>query len=364
MPSLYIHIPFCLKKCIYCDFVSVPYDSHLAGEYVSALERELLLRGPAEPSTVYIGGGTPTVLSKEHLRRLFDAINKSFILKDDTEITIEANPGTIDRQKLKLLRSLGINRISIGVQSFNDNELLMLGRIHTASDAYEAVKLAKEFFDNFSIDLIYAIPLQTLKNWEETLKRAIEISPPHISAYELTPEACTPLYDALSKGQLKMPDEDLTVDMQSLAVTVLEGAGLKRYEISNYARTGFECRHNLNYWQRGQYLGAGAGAHSFLNEKRIKNTASIRQYIEMLSEGHLPFEEEKEVAPDEAFKEKLFLGLRMSAGVEADERLMQAAEHLLKAGLMQSAKGRLFLTVQGMAVYNSVVVELLRRLGL
>ncbi|OGW76203.1 MAG: hypothetical protein A3J81_03000, partial [Nitrospirae bacterium RIFOXYB2_FULL_43_5] len=256
--SLYIHIPFCIKKCLYCDFLSVTYNEALARAYTDALCKELVLKKDVagELKTIYIGGGTPTILPDECFRQLFTCLQNNYSLSPSPKITVEANPGTVDESKIKMLLSLGVNRISIGVQSFNDDELKTLGRIHTSNEALKAIEAIKNSgINNFSIDLIYGIPGQTMKTWEETLSKtaAFTISPAHISSYELTPEKDTPLYGLIESGKIKIPDEELVLEMYGSAIDYLRNKGYEHYEISNFALPRFRCLHNLNYWDRGEY---------------------------------------------------------------------------------------------------------------
>jgi oxygen-independent coproporphyrinogen-3 oxidase len=340
----------------------VPIDDSLLDGYIDALLRELSLRDIKEPTTIYIGGGTPTTLPIPHLRRLLEGISP--LLDGAKESTIEANSGTIDREKLKLLRDLGINRLSIGVQSLRDEELRTLGRLYGSKTAIESVLMAGEFFENISIDLIYGIPSQKIGQWEETLDSAISLPIKHISAYELTPERGTPFYDLISKGTLSLPKEDTIVEMFHLTSKRLLSEGFFHYEISNYAKEGFECRHNINYWMRGQYIGLGAGAHTFLDGKRIKNIGNIPLYIDRVFRGQLPIETEEVLSPEDSLREEVFLSLRTSYGIEARQEILKASEFALRAGLMELVLGRLRLTEGAMAVSNSVITEILRRLGL
>lgn len=363
---LYIHIPFCVRKCLYCDFPSVPFDRLLSERYVTALTGEIRLRakegGPLE--TVYIGGGTPTVLEAGQMVKVFDALRESFAFTPGAEVTVEANPCTVDAGKIDSLLSLGVNRISLGVQSFSDRELRTLGRAHSASDAEKAMGLLRG--RNFSVDLIYGIPGQDLGAWGQSVSRAIEAAPAHVSAYELTPEKGTPLYAALEKGELSLPGEDAAIEMFLLARERLEAAGYGHYEISNYALSGRQCRHNLNYWRRGKYLGLGAGAHSFDGQRRTRNTGDVAAYIDALSRGRPPVEETTVLAAEDALKELVFLGLRQTRGISArgpsGALIAEASRELVEEGLMEAGGGRLRLTLRGMLLSNSVFVRLFERI--
>lgn len=371
---LYIHLPFCIKKCIYCDFLSVPYDNFFARRYVEALDREFFLRKEitGKLKSVYIGGGTPTVLPAESFARLFASLRESFEFYPDAEITVEANPGTIDEDKIQILLSLGVNRLSIGVQSFVDKELLTLGRTHSSDEALRAVDIVKKSrIKNFSIDLIYAIPGQTPESWGYTISRALEFSPEHISTYELTPEHGTPLHEALKEKKLMMPGEEIIVEMYNYTIDTLIGAGYRHYEISNFAKEGLECIHNLNYWNRGEYIGIGAGAHSFWSDKRIKNTVDIKKYIELLNYNQLPIDESIEISCEDALKEIIFLGLRKTEGInmrgieeELGVKLHEAAEDLLKEGLIEIDGSYLRLARKGLVLSNEIIVRLFEKLGI
>ena len=340
--SLYVHIPFCIKRCIYCDFVSGPYTPEKAAAYVEALKQEISAIPADRPlSTLYIGGGTPTVLTSEQIsdlaRHIFTHFSFSPLLnkggQGGVEATIEANPGTLDRDKLISIRSAGINRISIGVQSFNNEELSFLGRIHSGEEAEEAVRLARNTgFSNLGIDLIYGIPGQDINSWKRTLEKAVSLRPDHISAYELTVEKGTLLYEyinnpplipPLSKGgrrgsNISCLNEDEIIGMYEHTIDHLKAEGYLHYEISNFALPGSFSRHNLNYWDRGDYYGAGAGAHSFVNNIRSYNTADPDQYMKLVLEGKTPVEHSEEITAEKAVSEAIFLGLRKTGGINIE----------------------------------------------
>jgi oxygen-independent coproporphyrinogen-3 oxidase len=363
---LYIHIPFCVRKCIYCDFASIPFERDLEERYVEALKREIRMRAGGRLETVYMGGGTPTVLSIDSLRGIFGALRECFEFQPHAEITVEANPGTLDDEKTEALLTLGANRISLGVQSFRDGELSTLGRVHNSREAERTLKALEG--TNFSMDLIYGIPGQGLEDWQYSLSRALAFNPPHISAYELTPEEGTPLYRMLREGRMGLPHEEDVIDMFDYAIESLGSAGYGHYEISSYSLPGRASRHNLNYWERGEYLGLGAGAHSFAGERRCKNTGDVPGYIEVLSMDALPVEETTEITPLEALKERVFLGLRKTEGIDVKKldsaALIEASRQLTKDGLMQMEGDRLRLTRRGLLLYNQVMVRLFRELEL
>ena len=371
--SLYIHIPFCIRKCLYCDFLSVTYNESLAKAYTDALCKELILKKDIaeELKTIYIGGGTPTILPEECFSQLFKCLKDNFKFSDSHEITIEANPGTVDKSKIDAMLSLGVNRLSIGVQSFNDDELKTLGRIHTSDEALKAIETIKNSgINNFSIDLIYGIPGQTLDSWKRTVSKAVELSPAHISSYELTPEKDTPLYRLIQSGEVKMPDEDLVLSMYDYAIDHLTSKGYEHYEISNFALPRFRCLHNLNYWDRGEYIGAGAGAHSFIRGFRSKNTDDIRRYIKDLNKGIIPKAESTDIKRDDAIKEFIFLNLRKTEGISLAKAEALGLDmpgvclELTEEGYLEIKGDYLRLSRKGLVISNAIIVKLFEGLGL
>jgi oxygen-independent coproporphyrinogen-3 oxidase len=379
---LYIHIPFCRRKCIYCDFNSIPLDKESSGkimdDYINALCIELTLIAHLSEglSGIYVGGGTPTLLDTSHLLKLMSVVRNNFNIEFGSEVTIEANPGAISKEKADVLKNIGFNRISIGIQSLNNSELEILGRVHNAGDAVAAVSNARNAgFNNISVDMIYGIAslkskilksdLQ-IKNWEHNLSQAMELEPQHISAYELTPEKSTPLYDALKAGRLIMPDEDAIAEMYYRGIDMLESNGYSHYEISNFAKYGFECRHNSNYWNRGQYIGAGAGAHSFIGNVRYCNIANITKYIDKLKSHNMPLDKEDTTTDMEAYKEIIFLGLRKTGGIELNSlpehlsfAIKKAAEDKSISSLLSYNNNSICLTRKGLILSNEVISRLL-----
>lgn len=368
--ALYIHIPFCRSKCIYCDFASFPNREGCWPEYLDALREELhswrdVLKD-YEVATLFIGGGTPSILPGSAIARILDDVRGVLPIRDDAEITMEANPGTVTTEKLKTCRAAGVNRISFGAQSMDDALLKKLGRIHSVQEIRDAVATAREAgFDNVSLDLMYALPGQTLSHWLDTLDKAIALKPDHISAYSLIVEEGTPMYDLAESGKVDLPDDDAVVDMQRAAIDRLEAAGYHRYEISNYARPGRECRHNIVYWQRGEYLGIGCAAHSLMNGARFENSRDLGEYLaggRKLGYTGLTREDEME--------ETLMLSTRMTCGMNLEEYRQtfgadfekehaKTIERLSKPGLIEIRDGFLRLTRSGLEVQNAVVVELM-----
>ena len=283
--SLYVHIPFCVRKCLYCDFLSGPQSADVQEQYVEALCREIQETSPEyrefQVVSVFIGGGTPSVLQPEQTIRIMETMKNCFALTDTCEISMEMNPGTVTPEKMKAYRACGINRISIGLQSANDEELKALGRIHTYADFLKAYEMAVEAgFTNINVDLMSAIPEQTMDSYQETLRKvlALQPQPAHISAYSLIVEEGTPFYEQ----ELNLPDEDTERRMYEITDDILRGAGYHRYEISNYAKEGKECFHNKVYWQRGNYLGLGIGSASLIRNVRFHNVTDISSYVNLM----------------------------------------------------------------------------------
>ena len=366
--SLYIHIPFCRRKCNYCSFVS--YGGHEADipAYVASLKQELAFRAGGELiRSIYFGGGTPSLLSSARVDDILSTIRSLFAVNKDAEITIEANPGTVDARYLADIRAAGINRLSLGVQSFDDNELALLGRIHTAAEAREAVKLARNAgFANLNLDLIYGLPGQNLAGWQNTLKQAIGLSPEHISLYALTLEEDAPLFQTIGRGDLPALDTDLTADMYELAEDMLGKYGYRHYEISNWSKPGFECRHNLVYWHNLPYIGAGVAAHSCIDGRRLANTSDLDTYLNAFSRNKPPMHElDEAIGPELQLSETVILGLRLSEGIGTDyiknhfgidlfKRYGSEIEELSDLGLVECTDRCIRLTSRGRLLGNEV----------
>lgn len=319
--SLYIHVPFCLKKCSYCDFVSYPYDSGLVDQYIHSLEKEMELvsRELSQArtlSTIFLGGGTPTSLNAEQLYNILQKTREYFTWETGAEVTVEANPGTVDLGKLNLLRSAGVNRLSLGVQAFQDNILKAIGRIHNNRAINDAVALARQAgFTNLNLDLMYGLPGQDMEAWRETLDKAVGLGVEHISAYSLKFEPETPFYRAWEEGRLQPCDQDLEADMYQEAIEKLTAAGFEHYEISNFALPGRECVHNLTYWLMREYLGLGPAAHSLIAGRRLANISSLQEYTTALHNGQRPLADVQIITLRDEMAEFMFLGLRLTRGV-------------------------------------------------
>lgn len=347
---IYIHIPFCVRKCLYCDFYSVT-DKSVAGAYTDSLIKEIESIKGTFTETVYIGGGTPTAIG-DNLIKIADAVKENLILAEDTEFTVEANPGTLNDEILLKLREKGVNRISLGAQSFNDNELQILGRIHSAEEIFKSAEMIKKSgFENFSIDLMLATPMQTMESLSYSLDCIERINPPHVSAYSLIVEEGTPFYDM----ELSLPEEDIEREMYYYAEERLKAMGLCRYEISNFARKGYESRHNCGYWQDKEYIGLGAGAHSYYKGARYHNAADIEKYIA----GKGRKEDYTPISEKERKLELFMLGLRMAEGVEYNGEFPERVNPLIDKGLLEICGKKLKLTKRGTDCANIVFMEFL-----
>ncbi len=317
MNSVYVHIPFCIAKCHYCGFNSQPLEQpDELKKYFQALIREINdhRNEITKIKTIYFGGGTPTVAPAKLIESALNALRP---WAPDTELTIEANPGTVTLEKLSSLREMGFNRLSLGVQSFNDALLKRIGRVHTGRQASKAFELGvKAGFANISIDLIYALPEQSLEGWKADLERALAFGPAHLSLYSLTYEKNTELKKQKADGRITPCGEELEADMYLEAVDRLDRAGLKRYEVSNFSRKGFCSKHNINYWQAGDYLGFGAGAHSHRAGKRWSNKKNVERYIRSVIGGQNPADFRETLSPGQQKFETLFLGLRTVRGID------------------------------------------------
>ena len=333
--ELYVHIPFCVRKCAYCDFLSAPADTQERTLYIDALTEEIRARkndfNAYRVSTIFLGGGTPSILEGDDSARIFRALQENFDISDDAEITMEVNPGTVTEEKAASWRKSGVNRLSIGLQSADDRELKMLGRIHTYCEFLDTWKIVREAgFENVNVDLISAIPGQNLRSWSETLRKAADLGPEHISAYSLIVEEGTPFYERYGDGSGEdedkgnhlppLPDEDTEREIYKATEKTLAEYGYHRYEISNYSKTGYECRHNLGYWERKEYLGLGLGASSLLSECRFHNTADMGKYLRLYENAGTDICEDIEhLSVEDQMEEFMFLGLRKTVGISVDD---------------------------------------------
>ena len=400
--SIYVHIPFCVQKCAYCDFLSGPVTVKKQKEYSKALLTEIKLVGETGPAfcwneqldidwiekkehtivkSIFFGGGTPSIMDSDDICCILNAIREQFIVCEDAEITIEANPGTVTVKKIETYRTAGINRISLGLQSTNDDELLKLGRIHTYKDFIESYSIIrKQGFENVNVDLMFGLPGQTLTSYLEGLKKVIALSPEHISAYGLIIEEGTPFYQLYHRHEEMLPSEESTCLMDSEGRALLKAAGYMRYEISNYAKLGFECKHNKGYWLRNAYLGFGIGSASFYGNARYKNTEKLECYIKELLNCNLTNEhmdrlqeilgiECNFLTSEEQMEEFVYLGLRLIGGrktedffAEFNKKITDVFEKqiddFVEKGLLK-IDSSIYLTEEGIAVSNYVMSEFL-----
>lgn len=369
--GLYIHIPFCKSKCYYCDFNSYSSKESIQDEYIGSLIRELDMRSvifkESNIKSIYVGGGTPTYLNLRAMKRLLKGLEK--YRGDNVEYTWEANPGTLTDDKLKLLKDGGVNRLSIGLQSCDNNILKYLGRIHTFEDFTGNFHKAREIgFNNINIDLMFSIEGQTIYDFKSTIEKVISLNPEHISCYSLIIEEGTPFGKMHESGELKDFDEDLDREMYYCAKSMLHDAGYRWYEISNFAKPGFECNHNIIYWKTEDYLSAGTAAHSLIDGRRFSNELSPEKYIEKIKSGNLPVVWHEDLTFEDRMSEFMFMGLRMMEGVSLkDFRDRFGADMfdvygstingLIKKKLLHFGGGRLSLTDFGVDVSNQVFVE-------
>ena len=374
MAGIYLHIPFCVRKCAYCDFVSFA-EGGVPESYLEALlaELELVARGggyPAAFDTVFFGGGTPSLLSGAQMQTILDAIRAHFALRVDAEISMECNPGTVTPEKLAAYRAAGINRLSIGLQSTHDALLKKIGRIHDFAQFLETLSSARAAgFDNVNVDLMHGLPNQTLEQYRDSLQTVCDLGVQHISAYSLILEEHTPLYFRVEKGEVALPDEDLVADMQDAGIAYLEERGFHRYEISNFALDGFACRHNLNYWHNGEYLGFGVAAHAAVRQgrwTRFANVDSLEEYYRLLARGKRPLAETIRLTPRDEMFECVMLGLRLVRGVDRARFLARfqldvveayplAMEKLRKRGWVIETEGAIALNSKGLDLQNEAL---------
>jgi len=376
--GIYVHIPFCRAKCPYCSFVSYPdADAIIKADYMQALRNQAreMAGHPWCKSrlfdSLFIGGGTPAVVGVEQLAAFVQESLSLYRFRstagDRPEVSLETNPNTVDLAMLARLKKAGVNRLSIGVQSFSDDMLAAIGRSHSVQDVLDAVEYARNAgFDNLSLDLMYGLPGQTLKTWQETLEKALELVPEHLSVYELTVEQGTPFGELEKQGSLNLPPEDETASMFELAGQELTGAGYEHYEISNYARPGGQCMHNVNYWENGSYLGLGAGGVSCFSGFRVNGVAKPGRFAEMINRHILPFQDGEWLGLAPRFRETVIMGLRMITGVSVQklqdrfgmtprEYYGDTLDRLIEQDLLIEQGGRIRLTGKGLPIANQVL---------
>ncbi|MED1143799.1 radical SAM family heme chaperone HemW [Bacillus paralicheniformis] len=371
MKAAYIHIPFCEHICHYCDFNKFFIQSQPVDEYLRSLEKEMAnsmeAAGHPELKTIFIGGGTPTSLSEAQLERLLDSIHR--VLKPSeslAEFAVEANPDDLSAEKLEVLKAAGVDRLSFGVQTFEDELLKKIGRVHEQKDVLVSFERARNAgFDNISLDLMFGLPGQSIGHFASSLDTALALGAEHYSVYSLIVEPKTVFYNLMKKGRLHLPPQDQEAEMYELVMRKMEEAGIGQYEISNYAKKGYESKHNLTYWNNEEYFGLGAGAHGYINGERTVNAGPVKHYIDLIEQSGFPYKEKHRVTKNEQIEEEMFLGLRKTAGVDkehffqkygrtVDDLFPKVLRSLEETGLIVNTSNNVFLTHNGKLLGNEV----------
>lgn len=361
MHGIYIHFPYCIHKCSYCDFYSIE-NLNSRNKFTEMLSKEIKLRAELfgskiKADTLFIGGGTPSLMKPHHIERVFDTLHRFIDFSTDAELTMECNPGTIDTKYMEVYKSLGVNRISFGVQSFIERDLKFLERIHSTKDVANSIKIARNVgFDNISIDLMFALPNQSPEDWEYNLHRAIELQTDHISAYSLIYEPGTPLYEDYINGKVEPQNDESDSTLYELTNKILSNAGFEQYEVSNYAKPHRQCQHNLKYWSAGEYFGFGPSAHGYLNGERYWNYRSNDIYFSNLSEGKLPTEGSEILTLQQKMFEKIYLGLR-AVGLSKNDFLNDFNFDLFESNKLLISR----LIDSGYIYYNEDYIKLTNR---
>jgi oxygen-independent coproporphyrinogen-3 oxidase len=369
-PGIYIHIPFCRSKCNYCHFVSVPYSRATSVRYEKALIKELASFNPVSPESeidsVYFGGGTPSIVPAGYIAGLLETCRRRFRIAGDCEISMEANPGTLSLEKLRILRNSGVNRVSLGAQTFNDRELMSIGRRHDSETILKSLSRLRECgFTNVNLDLMLGLPGQTAETWRNTLRSVERLGIPHLSVYMLDLDDQCPLQGMVASGSVQLPEEDLISDLYLETLEFLSGCGWAQYEISNFARPGYACRHNLKYWQRKPVHGFGLGSHSFDGQTRCANVSGMDDYLDSMNSGKNPVHWREPVTREQTLSESIFLGLRLTRGVDwgqlqetyGRERLIlyePGMRELSQRALIEWNDSAVRLTPSGMLLSNEV----------
>ena len=376
MLGLYIHIPFCVTKCKYCDFNSFKIDLNEKTKYLNYLGEEMKLYKEEiknrEIDSVFVGGGTPSILNENEINILFEKIKENFNIKSNAEITMECNPGTLTLNKLKVMKKSGVNRLSIGLQAVQNHHLKYIGRIHTFEEFEKNYHDAKQMgFDNINIDLMYALPNQSREDWMESLEKVVKLNPTHISAYSLILEENTELFKMYERDEFNLLDENTDIEMYEYTINYLKSHGYNQYEISNYAKDNFECKHNVLYWKCEEYVGIGASASGYFNGIRYNNICELDNYEKMILEGEKPIEWEEKLSIKDEIEESIFLGLRMNEGIQIsdfkekynfdfEKEYKNEIEKLSKMELIEIDNNRMKLTQKGREISNSVFVEFIK----
>lgn len=366
--ALYIHIPFCKQKCLYCDFPSFSGRERFMLDYSQALEKDINGIGERSIKSIFIGGGTPTYLSLEAWNNIKNSIDKLYKTLN-LEFTVEGNPGTFTEEKLRFLKDMGVNRLSIGLQAWQNSMLEKLGRIHTVEDFMESYKLARDVgFNNINVDLMFGLPGQTYDSWKETLEHVVALNPEHVSCYSLIIEENTPFWKMYDEEKFKLPEEELERKMYSFAVEFLKAKGYNQYEISNFSKKNRECKHNLVYWNLEEYIGCGVGSHSYVNGERYRKTENIEEYIAGVKSGNNLQLDIHKNSIKEDMEEFIFMGLRKIDGISMGEFTIRFKKDIYSVygdvirkykcnGMLIEEKDRLFLSERGIEVSNSVMSE-------
>lgn len=370
--GIYVHFPFCVSKCNYCNFNSYDDKDDLKIDYFQALIREIEMYKTDKymVDTIFIGGGTPSVMSDGTISTLISHIRKNFNVATDAEITIEANPNSITQSKVREWKEAGVNRVSVGLQTTNNNCLKLIGRSHTRADYIRAIEIIKSFgISNINTDCLIGLPKQKLSHLKHTLNLVTKLGCNHVSVYSLILEEDTPLYTMVRDGDVKLPKDEKTLNMYNFTYKYLRSLGFDRYEVSNYARAGYECRHNQNTWKMCEYLGFGAGAHGYYKGKRYNNYSQIEVYIDKIKSGSKPIENIEKVTKVQEFEETIMLGLRTREGIDLDQIKKDFKIDLLKEkndvindlmadGLLNLVYNRLIVSSSGLAVLNKIILDL------
>ncbi|EGT3847005.1 radical SAM family heme chaperone HemW [Clostridioides difficile] len=388
MLGLYVHIPFCVKKCKYCDFNSYKMDIDSKKRYIEDLKIEMKLYSNKlykdnkyknkeccslnkndKITSIFVGGGTPSILTSDEIREVFISIKEMFDIDENAEITIECNPGTLTLEKLKTMKEIGINRLSIGLQAIQEKHLNFIGRIHTYEEFEKNYKDALSVgFKNINVDLMYSLPNQTLCDWKETLEKVVHLNPTHISAYSLILEEGTELYNMYESNKFELIDENVDIEMYEYTINYLKSKGYNQYEISNYSKEGYNCEHNILYWECEYYIGIGAGASGYINENRYNNVESLEDYHLSLVKREKPIQENEILSEKDMIEEKIFMGLRMNKGIKFEDfkkkfgidfrdKYNKQIEMLLARKLINQNFEGIQLTQKGREISNSVFIE-------
>ncbi|MEF9990745.1 MAG: radical SAM family heme chaperone HemW [Romboutsia sp.] len=373
MLGLYIHIPFCVSKCNYCDFNSYKMDKFLKNRYIEDLKKEMEIYkkeiNKEKITSIFLGGGTPSILTSQELREIFVNIKENFEIEKNAEISVECNPGTLTKEKLETMKEIGVNRISIGLQVVQNYHLEAIGRIHTYEEFEKNYRQALEVgFMDINVDLMYCLPNQTLNDWKETLEKITTLAPSHISAYSLILEEGTKLYDMYKNNEFEVIDEDTDIELYNYTINYLKENGYNQYEISNYAKKDKECKHNILYWKCESYIGLGPGASGYIKNVRYSNVEGLDDYHNMLYNNQKPIDQEEYLEVKNLVIEKIFMGLRMNDGIKyidfinqfgvnIKEKYKKQIEILSERNLIEMAENGIKLTQKGREISNSVFIE-------